>query len=149
MNIFTLLRELKKIEPDKGFTLRSRALILREDVPITNVWQIFRSNIEFGASIALMVALVYVMLGGLSSSKIAAPIQISNLDPAGLKAEAQAVDLQIQLTNLSSLKLSESTPPSISQQKPKGGAVGFDDLKNNSTTIEYVSVDEALDKLSQ
>ena len=158
MDLLKLLKELKKIEPDKDFTLKSRSFILNlnkldpasrvgQDRPAVSVWQILRSNIEFGASIALMVAMVYVMLGGLSSSKVGAPIQISNLDPAGLRAEAQAIDIQIQLTNLSSLKLSESTP--ALQQESGGGTTGFADLKNNSTTVEYVSVDEALDKLSR
>lgn len=147
MDLLKLLKELKNIEPDKDFTLKSRNLILREFRPTSaEPWQILWSNIEFGASIALMVAMVYVMLGGLSTSKVGAPLQLSNLDPANLRAEAQAIDIQIQLTNLSSLKLSESTPAS---REIKGGTAGFTDLKNNSTTIEYISVDQALEKLSQ
>ncbi|MBI4087279.1 MAG: hypothetical protein HY434_00410 [Candidatus Liptonbacteria bacterium] len=150
MDIFTLLKELKKIEPDRGFTLRSKNLILKNDKPAFGVWQILRSNIEFGASIALMVALVYIVLGGLSTSKIAAPLQISNLDPAGLRVEAQAIDVQIELTNLSSLRLSESTPAAAGAAKSGNKkSAGFAEVNSNSTTSMAISVDEALQRLSE
>ena len=161
MDLLSLLKELKKIEPDRAFALKSKNMILAEkEKKSMGVWEILRSNIEFGASIALMVAIVYVMLGGLSNSKVGAPLQISNLDPAGLKAEAQAISLQIQLANLSyqegssaPLKVSESTP-SRATVGVLGGTKAPSEIKDNSTSseaasIDSVSVDEELDKLSK
>lgn len=151
MDLLTLLKELKKIQPDKDFTLKSRNLILKGNRPAIGLWQILRSNIEFGASIALMVVLFYVMLGGLSSSRVGGPIQISNLDPAGLKAEAQAIDVQIQLTNLNSLKLSESTPSLASKETKSAGKENAvkPSINSASSSSDAVSIDEALNKLSE
>lgn len=110
MNLLEILKQLKNIEPDKDFSAKSLNFILRRTTApmernryalnAANVWYFVRNNVEFGASLAMMVFVMYIMLGGFASWKWSAPLQVANLDPAALKAEAQAVDLQIRLTNL-------------------------------------------------
>ena len=141
--------------------MKSRNFILHQtpnplktaSAPRLTFGMFLRNNIEFGASLALMVLVVYVMLGGFSTLKWSAPLQVANLDPASLKAEAQAVDLQIKLTNLQnyeagnferSLRVGESTPSSTLA----GGLANGVHLGSNSASVT-LSVDEALDKLSR
>ena len=120
-----------------------------ERAPRLTVGMFLRHNLEFGASLAMMMLVLYVMLGGFSTLQWGAPLQVANLDPAALKAEAQAVDLQIKLTNLSyeagglerSLRQSESTPSSTLSGGEFTTGIGA-----ASSTL---SIDEALDKLSQ
>ncbi|MDP2598365.1 MAG: hypothetical protein Q8P49_00875, partial [Candidatus Liptonbacteria bacterium] len=85
---------------------------------------------------------------------IPAPLQISNLDPAMLKAEAQAIDIQIQLINLSydavnanapSSGENESTPSVASPKKPVSIIVEGP-IDSTSTSL---SIDEALQQLSK
>lgn len=157
MDIFKNLQSLKAIEPRKDFTIKSRSLILGEDRPmVATIWGIILKNVEMGASLALVGLLIFMILGGFSAWNFFAPLRISNLDPASLKAEAQAVDIQIQLTNLNyaeaaalPTKISESTvpaqaPASKDQKRTKSGeeSVPFE----NSTAP--VSIDEVLQELS-
>jgi hypothetical protein len=94
-----LLKKLNAIKPSHSYTARSRAEILSTQPP-AGIWQIFVRSIHMGSAVALAGILLIVIAGGFSTWKFLSPFQISSLDPAGLKAEAQAVDIQIELTNI-------------------------------------------------
>jgi len=156
MDLLGRLKNLKNIEPDEGYAERSRSLILNTERQIKlGVWDIVFRNLELGAALALVGVLMLLTIGGFSFWKGAAPLQISNLDPAGLKAEATAIDIQIQLMNLNyvggaSARSAESTVPSGPAVKKTitavPTAVGTPSDGSASTTI---SIDEALLKLSE
>jgi hypothetical protein len=158
MDVVEILKKLKDIKPRKEFTETSRVLILNTaPKPKLNFWNILIKNIELGASLALAGLLIFLVIGGFSAWKMFSPIQISNIDPSALKAEAQAIDMQIQLANLSYQNVSasrsgESTPPSApaaanntsnkNQAKPNPEA-------SASTSTQLITIDEALQKLSE
>jgi len=157
MDIFKALQNLKAIEPEKDFTIKSRGLILGKKRGVVAVfWGVILKNIELGASVALAGLLIFMILGGFSAWKFFSPLQMSNLDPSGLKAEAQAIDIQIQLTNLSyeegaalAPKISESTRVSASAPKETQPQTQtkISPAPNASSSLP-VSIDEALQELS-
>lgn len=99
-DILKQLKKLRSIQADKRFTERSRFLIVGEHKP-RNVWSVILKNVELGATFALAGVLIITIFGGFSTWKFLSPLKLSNLDTTGLTAEAQAVDIQIQLSNLS------------------------------------------------
>lgn len=154
MDIFKSLQNLKAIEPTRDFTIKSRSLILGKNrgAGLTVLGLILR-NLELGASVALVGLLIFMILGGFSAWKFFAPLQITNLDPSSLKAEAQAIDIQIQLTNLNyeeggalapgasdSTVSSPKSAPSQTQEKNSAAAP--------AESSSSVSIDEALQELS-
>lgn len=161
MDLIDTIKKLKNIEADKGFTRTSRSLILntrRETKLNFNFWSLLLRSIELGASLALAGLLIFMTLGGFSAWRFLSPLQITaNLDPVSLRAEAQAIDIQIQLANLNynegalGLKSGESTPASIGQSKQGEGAAAANTSPKteNSSTTNALSVDEALQKLSE
>lgn len=158
MELNELLKQFKRIEPDKDYSRRSLNLILYS-APArkpTLVDMLFKSA-EFGAAIALAGLLIFVIAGGFSSTNIPSPLQLSNLDPAMLKAEAQAIDMQIQLVNLNYNEQggsgvsgqNESTAPVASLSKKSSGALGSSLQNASGTASSSLSVDEALQWLSK
>ena len=144
MNLLELLKKLKEIEPDSNYTRKSRLVILStplaKKLRYASPWL---PQLKFIGAFALASLAFFILLGGFSSSKFGAPLKLSNLDPTGLKAEAEAIDIQIQITDIhyreSSLPTNESTPPltpSKIDQAP-------------STPTPEITIDEALDKLSE
>ncbi len=156
MDIFKSLQNLKAIEPEKDFTIKSRSLILGENRGVgVMLWGIILRNVELGASMALVGLLIFMILGGFSAWNFFAPLQITNLDPSSLKAEAQAIDIQIQLTNLNyaegtalTTKVSESTVAQPSPKKVKDQAQSGEKSTPSGNSSAPISIDEALQELS-
>jgi hypothetical protein len=159
MDLIDTIKKLKNIEADKEFTRTSRSLILntRREIKL-NFWGLLLRSIELGVSLALAGLLIFMTLGGFSAWRFLSPLQITvNLDPVSLRAEAQAIDIQIQLANLNynegalGLKSGESTPASIGQSKQgeEAAAANTSPKTENSSTTNALSVDEALQKLSE
>jgi len=164
MDLLKTLKKLKNIKADEGFTRKSRDLILAtsRSAPLNtlNIWRIILNNFETGAALALAGLLIFMIMGGFSAWKFFSPLQISGLDQASLRAEAQAIDIQIQLTDLTyneplSLKLSESTQPTqgeigtapksnVENKKSETGGAA-----SPATSTSELSIDEALDKLGE
>jgi len=152
------LQKLKVIEPEKEYTLRSRGLIVGtgfERRPRTT-WEVFSQTLQFGASLALTGLLIFLILGGFSSWGVFSPLRLSSLDPSSLRVEAQAIDIQIQLTNLNyaepAIKTSESTQSAqrIAPQKGKPNEKEQSSEKvSSSSPSEPISIDDALLKLSE
>ena len=116
MELLNTLKKFKNVNPDESYAEKSRGLILSSKREVKfSAWSLILRNLELGATFALVGVLILLILGGFSPWKNTTPLQISNLDPAGLRAEATAIDMQIQLMNLNyaggatSAKSAEST----------------------------------------
>jgi len=157
MDLFKLLKQLKNIEPDRDFKERSRYLILETSGPrqkTVSGWLLH--NLGNAAALALGSLLLLLMMGSFSAWTIFSPARLSALDPASLRAEAQAIDIQIQLTNLgysltsSTAGLNETTPATAAPQK----TITINNQKlqitiSSSSATGTISIDEALDRLSE
>ena len=120
---------------------------------------------ETGVAVSLAVFLILVIAGQFPATSYIAPVQLSVIDPATLHAEAQAIDMQIQLANLSyqesTTTVNESTTATAPDAavKPKFAAtmlVGSSTATSTPSTVlasstqtSTMSVDEALQQLSQ
>jgi hypothetical protein len=156
------LQQLKNIEADKDYTKKSRFLLMSqisENRP-RRAWALLLQGAQIGGAVAFASLLIALILGGLASSSLA-PLRLSSLDQASLRAEAQAIDIQIRLTNLNytqDLKapiLRESTPAGAIQLESgvqKKEEVPPNDLageKDASQELQPVDIDEALLQLSE
>lgn len=150
MNLLKLLKKLKEIEPDKHYTEKSRSVILStplaKKLKYASPWL---PQLKFIGAFSLASLIFFMLLGGFSNSKFSAPLKLSNLDPTGLKAEADAIDIQIQITDIhyreSSGAENESTAP-LTPSKAEN--LGLKNQASSSSTPE-ITIDEALDKLSE
>lgn len=151
MNLFHILKQLKHIEPDPAFSATSKRAILAM-APKAEPWTVRRTILtvlETGVAVALTGFFIILITGGLSGSKLA-PVQYSAIDPQSLRAEAQAVDIQIELANLSYTEPSaESTAPvaGIKVSPPKKH-VASPSAEATSSTTSTISLDQALERLA-
>ena len=103
MKLSDILKQFKNIQPDADFSRRSRAEILlspqEERRTMRGVFA-FLHVIETGAAVALAGFFILILTGSFSPTRSIAPIQYAVIDPAGLHADAQAIDIQIQLANI-------------------------------------------------
>ncbi len=101
MKIEDSLKKFKHIQPDPTYTDYSRRAILASaQLEKLTVRAILMRVFEGAASVALVGLLIFAVGGGFSGSKYLSPVQFSGIDPAALHAEAQAIDMQINLANL-------------------------------------------------
>jgi len=103
MDLIKLLQNLKEIEPDQEYAKRSKRLILSTALKPEVKWsirQLFFETIQSGSAIALSGLLILLLIGGFTVGKILFPSSSYILDYGSLRAEAEAIDIQIQLTNL-------------------------------------------------
>lgn len=149
-DIIQQLKTLRNITPDAGYTRRSRSLLVK--TPVTqkplSPWRILVNSFQFGSAIALTAVLLLVIIGGFSAWKLISPFRLGSLDPASLKAEAEAIDIQIELTNLAypeagRKSAAESTVMITPESQPSAAEAA------SSTEAEAVGVDEALDILAK
>lgn len=164
MNLLELLKQFKNIEPDPAFKETSKRAILAQEpmAPAVHGWNTQRTLwriIEVGAAVALTGFFVLLITGAFSGAGIAP--QYSAIDPQSLRAEAQAIDIQIQLANLNYNEAAESTMQ-IAGAKPAGNSNGkttspapaapaqsAGSAAATSTASSTVSIDQALQSLSQ
>jgi hypothetical protein len=105
MELIDLIKKLRAIKADSGYTRESRAFILSKgrdknaEIMLfarETISGIFRS----GWAIALTAALFLLAISSFSALRILHPVTNAVVDVTGLKAEAQAIDAQIQLNNV-------------------------------------------------
>ncbi|HVO28770.1 MAG TPA: hypothetical protein VMT81_02185 [Candidatus Paceibacterota bacterium] len=171
MNLFETLEQLKTIQPDPAFRESSKRAILA--TAPREPWRFWRRAVavfETGAAVALTVFFVLVLTGQFpNSSSPIAPVQFSVIDPATLRAEAQAVDIQIQLADVaydeSSTAAGASTAVAASGQifKPLAASLaaasstgsassstsGSAAAASSTASSTPISVDQALQQLAQ
>jgi hypothetical protein len=114
MNIEETLKQFKTIEPDEHYSaISKRAILALEPGAGRKGWsvrRIFLTIIETGAAVALTVFFIFIVLGGFNGSKLTP--EYSAIDPASLHAEAEAIDMQIELAQLNYTEpAAESTAP--------------------------------------
>ena len=159
MDILRTLKQLKKIEPDSGYTRRSRSMIVESPVteqPLWSPWRVLVHGLEFGSAIALTGVFLILVLGGVSLWKNLSPYKLSSLDPASLQAEAEAVDVHFELAKLNYLPAEEPAPsaeapkaepePVKEEVQKKAEDLG---LSLSATTSSGTGMDQALDLLSE
>jgi hypothetical protein len=103
MKLSDILKQFKNIQPDADFSRHSRAEILispqNERRTMRDVFA-FLHVVETGAAVALVGFFILILTGSFSPTRSIAPVQYAVIDPAGLHAEAQAIDMQIQLADI-------------------------------------------------
>ena len=150
MNLFEILKQFKTITPDPTFSEISKRAILAMNQPVdarTSFWSARRTLlriIETGMAVALTGFFVVLITGGLSNSNLT-PIQYGALDPQSLRAEAQAIDIQIQLANLNyPAQAAESTAAVVgsSKQSPvvKTFAITTSDKQGQANATTSISI---------
>lgn len=162
MNLFDILKQFKNIEPDPVFKENSKRAILASESMASathrsraqrTIWKV----IEIGAAVALIGFFVLLITGTFSTSKFA-PVQYSAIDPQSLRAEAQAIDIQIQLANLNYSEPSAESTMQVAGVKPKGAKVAPSFTPSStaesgaiatSSASSMVSIDQALKSLTQ
>jgi len=155
MILFEELKKLRALPADPGYTKRSRDLILahtpHEHPSRVKATAVFLQALRFGsaslATGALMIALIWV---GVTASRMFTTPEFGGLDRATLKAEADQIDIQIQLTALGEYKeeallYTESTVPRT-KIAPKGNPKEIPTTSPSSTPL---TLDEALELLAK
>ncbi|KKW45316.1 MAG: hypothetical protein A3A43_03150 [Candidatus Liptonbacteria bacterium RIFCSPLOWO2_01_FULL_56_20] len=163
MKLESVLKNLQHIEADRGYTKRSRNLILSSGLPtfsFQNSWQVALRALQSGSAIALAGLLLVLTLGGFSAWQFLSPFQISSLDPASLKAEAQAIDIQVQLTQVSyyeplpsegvtsSIPVALRLEASAIKREAEAQAQNLG-LKTATSSPSEPSIDETLERLGE
>ena len=102
MDIQKIIKILKSVEADAAYTARSRHTIMgmRRGAPRLTVFSYIGTMLAEGSAIALAGALLLLIMTGFSTWEFLSPFELKSLDPAGLRAEAHAIDIQVQLTLL-------------------------------------------------
>lgn len=164
MKLSDILKQFKTIEPDAQFTQRSKREVLmspRTERPTTRAIFTFLHAIETSAAVVLAGFFILVLTGSFSGAHSIAPIQYAVIDPAGLHAEAQAIDMQIQLANIDypqttstvGSTIATGTALKIAFVKPITAAAlsstSTVPVVVTSTPSSTLSIDQALEKLSQ
>lgn len=153
MNPEDLLRHIRSLEADPSYVRRSRTLILEERSYRPGVWRALAQSFHFGASVALASIFLVVILGGFSAWRFLSPFRLDSLDVSGLRAEAQAIDVQIQLADVTYPTVTETTPDAAPNEDEAiiaglGKKLGFAEIDTTSGT-QPLSIDEALTKLTE
>ncbi len=168
MNLESLLSQLKRIEPREEYAAHSRTEILsRERSVKKRVWYFFLQGLHAGSAIVLAGILFVLVFGGFSLIRYITPFRISSLDPATIRAEAKAIDIQIQLADLNyqepshvqivqttqrvfatpDAQLAEIKKEAEAQAKTLGLPAGT--VTSTASSTESFSIDQALQKLSE
>lgn len=156
MNLFDKLKQLKLIEPDASFAERSRREILATPQPIFPVggltpWRIFVRVFEVGVAGGLVALFILIMTSGVANSPLT-PVPFSAVNPQALHAEAQAVDIQIQLAKLAyeASRATDTAAESTAMTHTAMSAMAFSGATSTatSTATSSLSVEDALRALS-
>lgn len=103
MNLSDILKQFKNIVPEDGYAEKSKRAILAAPQAMAvrdRGIMIFLRSLETGVALVFAGFFILLATGSFSGTKYLAPVQYSVIDPNGLHAEAQAIDIQIQLANL-------------------------------------------------
>lgn len=157
MDIHDIFKQLKTLEPDAAYVARSRESILStKKLRISGsgfgILRIFGEVFKSASAIALTSIAIVVIFGGFSVWQLVKPGLLA-LDPAGLRAEAQAIDIQIQLAGVEYQESTIAEAGDVSRNKnpfallPKKTESPAD--KEASSSTAPVSVEDALDALAE
>jgi hypothetical protein len=164
MKISDLFAQFRRIEPDPHYTEHSKREVLASlphEVPMrAKGIMMFLRTLESGVALVLAGFFIVLAMGGFSGTKLE-PVQYAVIDPSGLQAEAQAIDIQIKLANLDYSEVTSTvtstaahaavmmhvmTIAHTASSSASSSAAGANGSSTASTTL---TVDQALQALSQ
>lgn len=139
MDLLKELKNLKNVSPDAEFLLRSKRDILEPRVLARQFFGIDFTNSRMAfATLGLVGIFVFGFV------RLASPMKVAKVDPGALKAEAQAIDIQIELTNLNYVDTEkgdmETTPARTSETKS---------VKDSPEPSLNDSIEKALEELAE
>jgi hypothetical protein len=160
-----LLKQLKRITPDASFSARSRIELLAQTpgrIVRPSFMQLIGESFASAGALALVGMLLLVAVGGFSAWNVLTPLRIASLDPTGLTAEAEAIDIQIQLADVgyADTLTAESTPavaagsPAAEERqaaatKKLAKELGIVQPVATTTDPAPTTIDDALDALAE
>ncbi len=154
MKLFETLKQFKNLGPDADYAARSKRAILAMPQREPRKYLV-RSIFEAGIAVALAGFFVLLITNGFSSTSYLTPVEHSVIDSQVLTAEAQAVDIQIKLANLT-YDQSQSSSSSATTQHPATATtlkaksiLGTAGTTTTSTETSTVSLDDALTRLAE
>ncbi|MEK7608844.1 MAG: hypothetical protein AAB495_04670 [Patescibacteria group bacterium] len=154
MEIQEILKQFKTIEPRRAYTEHSRSEILLVRVDNarkkqSGMFRVFGEIFQSVSAIVLTSVAIILVFGGFSVWRLIRPGLLA-LDPAGLRAEAQAIDIQIQLAGV---EYRESTIAEVENSSGGSGVLSIvpassdTDEKDVPSSTKPISIDEALEAL--
>ncbi|MEK7193221.1 MAG: hypothetical protein AAB652_00315 [Patescibacteria group bacterium] len=165
MELLELLKQLKKIEANKEYAAKSRRVLLNIQkeiaAPRISLGRLLLQTLQTGSTIVLAGLLLLLIFGGFSVGKYLTPFRLSSLNPEGLRAEADAIDIQIQLTDLNYketdvplilpvISSTVSVDPAITKEVAKQAKeLGINISQTSTTPTEAVTIEKALEELSK
>jgi hypothetical protein len=170
MELEHILKQLRHIEPDEAYSLRSRSVLMAtlpsDERPTFTAWQVITHSLQFGSAVAMAGMLLVLVLGGFSTWRFLSPFRLTSLDPAGLRAEAQAVDVQLEMTKLNytpapaaagiaPMAVAEPETPDQTEAKAPAKAQAQAEAKDlglvaaTTSTNDEVGVDDMLSELAE
>lgn len=165
MNLPETLKQFKNISPDPAYQEKSKRAILATipHEPIS-AWRIITRIFETGIAVGLAVFFILVITGQFSNTPYVSPVQFSVINPETLRAEAQAVDIQIQLAQVA-YEETTTTPTAalpgtsaaallkalstIASSSASTTATTGGTSTSTPTSTPAISIDQALKALSQ
>jgi hypothetical protein len=172
MTLKEAFNNFKKITPDEDYTKRSRALVVTAEQKLSPfrlpfALKLLSRGFQYGSAIALTSLLIAIIAGGFSILTFLTPFsKLPSLDPEHLRAEAQAIDIQIKLTGLS-YDINETpvnaegqstipVPPDVAKianlkEKVEQATTEENQEEPNGAAAEEteVTIDDALEQLSR
>lgn len=146
MELNEILKNLKRIQPDEAYSRSSRETILsvmpKEERFSLNPWRVVTHSFQFSSAIALATFLILLGVGGFSAWRMLSPLRTGSLDPMSLRAEAEAIDTQLHLTDITYAAGTEikATDPKVEQQAATLGI---------PSSSKEASIEVALDLLAE
>ena len=161
MNLFETLKQFKKIEPDAAFKESSKraifALAPRAAVaPVARMRMTILKIFETAAAVALTGFFILIITGAFSGGGITP--QYEAVNPGALRAEAQAIDIQIQLAKLnysapaggqSTISAVQVTTSTTSGVETTTVSVEAAPGSATTTATTTVTIDQALQNLAK
>jgi hypothetical protein len=140
-----ILKQLKKITPDREYSLHSRISILSlaPGMKRPSVWQVLVNSFQFSTAVALASLLFILVLGGFSTLKFLSPFHPAGVEIGSIRAEAEAVDAQLQLTGITYVAQAAENGELTDEAKERAADMGIP-ASSSETTI-----DDVLDILSE
>ena len=163
------LKKIRDIEADLTYTRRSRRLVLSSgrQLRFPNPWRLIVQSFRIGSTaLATGLLIIIIVIGWFSAGRFLTPFKLASLDPETLRAEADAIDIQIQLANLGEY---ESEPPVLEVKslekppkaatplqtdepqkptEPDSEAIAGPEIPSSSST-EPITIDQILEILNQ
>jgi len=148
-NIIEKLKNLKKIEPDKGYSQKSLAFILNSPkispnkfFEISLLWQKTLTGLKLSTNVAIASILVLVIfISALYFNSVISPLILPGLDNSKISAEAQQINQSIDIN------LNEINYHKLSQEITQSTLEKISETATSSEAIDVLPSEEQIDKL--